>query len=172
MSLNFNSLPNERSNSNAVFPKAVYLANIKKAEMRTSGGGKTYLVAQLTINNGQGETITVFDNFFDVDKPTPRFKIAQFLRALNTIPQGDFELADLVKIVPNKFIKVALTSEQNSGYAPRNIVDVFDKEIYYPVTDKDRTACTQPTTEPINATDDDLPFNMDDDAPTSGSESY
>ena len=157
MALNFDNLPksnpNGEGNSSNVLEKGIYPAVAKRAEMRVSGKGLNYLVVQLAITSDKGST-TVFDNFFDMDKPLPRFKLAQFLRAVGTIPSGNFELKDLVKVINNRPLSVALKIEKSDGYPDKNVVDAFDPEIYYAANQAAAPAAAHP------ANNDDLPFDM------------
>ena len=129
MALNFNDLPTSKPNgdspSSNVFEKGIYPGIAKRAETRTSKAGSDYLVVQIAVTNESGQTTTVFDNFFDTDKPLPRFKLAQFLRAVGTIPSGNFELKDLVKVINNRPLSVALKIEKSDGYPDKNVVDAF-----------------------------------------------
>ena len=159
MALNFNDLPKDRPNgdttSAGVFEKGIYPGIAKRAELRTSAGsGNSYLVVQIAVTNERGQTTTVFDNFFDTDKPLPRFKLAQFLRAVGVIPSGNFELKDLVKVINNRPLSVALKIEKSDGYPDKNVVDAFDTEIYYVARGNTPTAPTAVTNN------DDLPFDM------------
>ena len=158
MALNFNDLPASKPNgdspSSNVFEKGIYPGIAKRAEMRTSKAGSDYLVVQIVITNEKGQTTTIFDNFFDTDKPLPRFKLAQFLRAVGTIPSGNFELKDLVKVINNRPLSVALKIEKSDGYPDKNVVDAFDPEIYYAANQAAAPAAAHP------ANNDDLPFDM------------
>ena len=159
MALNFNDLPKDRPNgdttSAGVFEKGIYPGIAKRAEMRTSAGsGNSYLVVQIAVTNERGQTTTVFDNFFDTDKPLPRFKLAQFLRAVGVIPSGNFELKDLVKVINNRPLSVALKIEKSDSYPDKNVVDAFDPEIYYAANQAAAPAAAHP------ANNDDLPFDM------------
>ena len=158
MALNFNDLPTSKPNGDSpnsnVFEKGIYPGIAKRAEMRTSKAGSAYLVVQIVITNERGQTTTIFDNFFDTDKPLPRFKLAQFLRAVGTIPSGNFELKDLVKVINNRPLSVALKIEKSDGYPDKNVVDAFDTEIYYVARNNTPTAPAAVTN------DDDLPFDM------------
>ena len=158
MALNFNDLPTSKPNgdspSSNVFEKGIYPGIAKRAEMRTSKAGSDYLVVQIAITNERGQTTTIFDNFFDTDKPLPRFKLAQFLRAIGTIPSGNFELKDLVKVINNRPLSVALKIEKSDGYPDKNVVDAFDTEIYYVARGNTPTAPAAVTNN------DDLPFDM------------
>lgn len=163
MALNFNDLPKDRPNgdttSAGVFEKGIYPGIAKRAEMRTSAGsGNSYLVVQIAVTNEHGQTTTVFDNFFDTDKPLPRFKLAQFLRAVGVIPSGNFELKDLVKVINNRPLSVALKIEKSAGYPDKNVVDAFDAEIYYTARDN-APAAPAPASHPAE-NNDDLPFDM------------
>ena len=157
MALNFDNLPksnpNGEGNSSNVLEKGIYPAVAQHAEMRVSGKGLNYLVVQLAVSSNKGQTM-VFDNFFDMDKPLPRFKLAQFLRAVGTIPSGNFELKDLVKVINNRPLSVALKIEKSDGYPDKNVVDAFDPEIYYAANQAAAPAAAHP------ANNDDLPFDM------------
>lgn len=161
MALNFDNLPKSNPNgdttSAGVFEKGIYPAVAKRAEMRTSGKGISYLVVQLAVSSDKGQTM-VFDNFFDMDKPLPRFKLAQFLRAVGVIPSGNFELKDLVKVINNRPLSVALKIEKSAGYPDKNVVDAFDAEIYYTARDN-APAAPAPASHPAE-NNDDLPFDM------------
>ena len=158
MALNFNDLPTSKPNgdtpSSGVFEKGTYPGIAKRAEMRTSKAGSDYLVVQIAVTNERGQTTTIFDNFFDTDKPLPRFKLAQFLRAVGTVPSGNFELKDLVKVINNRPLSVALKIEKSDGYPDKNVVDAFDPEIYYAANQAAAPAAAHP------ANNDDLPFDM------------
>ena len=162
MALNFDNLPKSNpsgeGNSSNVLEKGIYPAVAKRAEMRVSGKGLNYLVVQLAVTNERGQTTTVFDNFFDTDKPLPRFKLAQFLRAVGVIPSGNFELKDLVKVINNRPLSVALKIEKSAGYPDKNVVDAFDAEIYYTARDN-APAAPAPASHPAE-NNDDLPFDM------------
>ena len=166
MALNFDELPKERPNNFPVLPNGKYPGITKKAEMRKSKAGAYYMVVTTEYTDPEtGTTVTVFDNFYTSDKPLNKFKIRQFLTAINIKPIGDFELSDVCKVIPNKKLGAALKIEKSDGYPDKNIVDVFDDEIYYKA-------------DAINTTnDDDLPFSFDaedsaDDNNTSGAGNY
>lgn len=158
MALNFDNLPASNpsgGNSGTVLDKGIYPAVAKKGEMRKSTAGQEYLVVQLAITSDKGQT-TVFDNFFNIDKPLPMFKLAQFLRAIGTVPTGNFELKDLVKIINNRPLSVALKIEKSEGYPDKNVVDAFDNTIYYAPTG------TAPAAPAPSADDSELPFDVSD----------
>lgn len=127
MSINFDSLPTEQPSS--LMADGKYLFKIKRAELKTSNtSGGNYLSLLLSSSHGN-----VFDNISDSDKPLARFKLGQFLRALNVHLEGNFELKDLVKILPSKELVAAVaTQEAKDGYRAKNIIDAFDEQIFYP----------------------------------------
>lgn len=153
MAINFDSLPNEKPNSFELFSKDVYPAKITKATIETSGttGSKYLKIIYLCTDPKTGKTTTIFDNLFDTDKPLLRYKLGQFIRALQLNLNGSFELVDLAKIIINKELMVAIKVEQNEGYTPRNVVDAFDDGIFYPMTSVSNTNA------PVD--DSDLPFS-------------
>lgn len=133
MAINFDELPQDKPQGFEVLPEGTYLAVVKEASMKSGKSGNgDYMQVVLKITADDGKTILVFDNFFDSDKPLPRYKLGQFMRALKINMHGNFELVDLTKVITNKSCMVALKSEQNEGYAARNVVNAFDDEIYSP----------------------------------------
>ena len=154
MSLNFDSLPKEKIGG-SVLPDGKYNATIKDAKMVNGKSGQ-YLQVVLSVASPEG-SCTIFDNFFDSDKPLPQYKVGQFLRSINCILQGSFELSDLPKIIINKKLIVALKSEQNEGYAPRNVINAFDDEIYYPVPN---SVAAKRQDAAIANDDEDCPFTI------------
>ena len=151
MAINFDELPQDKPQGFDVLPEGTYAATIKDATIETSKNGKgKYLSVQLKITTAEGKSVVVYDNFFDSDKPLPRYKLGQFIRALKLKLTGSFELSDLPKVIVNKTCMVAVKSEKNEGYAERNVVNAFDDNIYTPV-------------DPLNAdlpeTSGDTPFD-------------
>lgn len=154
MSINFDSLPTNAPVS--LMPDGNYPVTIKRAEMKTGPSG-AYM--SLVLDTGSGN---VFDMISESDKPLARYKLGQFLRAIGVTPEGEFNLKDLVKLVPNKKLIAAIGHQDaNNGYPARNIVNAFDEKIYYSV--KDTTEAKQETPSA------DLPFTMDD---QDGAEEY
>lgn len=150
--LNFDKLPKTKPDGGSgVVPTGEYIFLVKKAEMRKPNkGGHDYMSVTLQCYSADKKYSTiVFDPFFYSDKPLPQYKIAQFVRALNLDLRGDFELKDLCKIVVGKQGVVALKTEENEGYAPRNVVNVFDDDIYKALS---------PVETPVE--DIDVPFDI------------
>lgn len=134
MALNFDSMPQSRSEVGGggeanLLEKGTYQFTTKNAAMQ-KGPNSTYLQVELHTTRPNGSNCIVYDKFFESDKPLPQYKIRQFLVATGCMMQGSFELADLVKIVNNKTINAAIKIEKSEGYAPKNVVDVFDDDIY------------------------------------------
>ena len=172
MALNFNDLPASRpaggSSNDILFEAGKYPGIVKGATITTGPSGE-YLVVRSTLLNPQGQETTIFDKlFYNNDKPLPRYKVAQFLRAINVMPQGDFEMKDLVKVLPGRKFIAAIKVEQNPGYSPRNEVDVFDDDIFYPIGEATTAAPAPsvPSASPVD--DDDCPFTMDGEGEAEG----
>ena len=127
--INFDNLPKTNEAASAVFENGKYRCHIKDAKIPV---GKDYLTVVFTVTENSGKTTTIFDNFFDSEKPLPRYKLAQLIRALRIPLTGNFELKDLPKIIVGKDLMAAIKQEQNEGYSPRNVIDAFDDEIFYP----------------------------------------
>lgn len=137
MAINFDALPQDKPQGDfALFEKGIYNAEVIKAEMATAKKtGARYLSTQLKLTDDAGNTALVFDSLFDNDKPLVRYKLGQFLRALDMGLSGSFELADLVKIIINRKFRVAIKTEKNGDYPERNVVDAYDDGIYYKFED-------------------------------------
>ena len=175
MALNYNALPKDKPAGNgfAVVPDGKYIATIKTAVMKKSTtSDNEYLEIQMNCVSEDGTcTTTVFDKLFDSDKPLLQYKMGQFLRGIKVNLQGDFTLADLSKVIVGKRLIVVIKTEENAGYSPRNAVNVFDDEIYLPLTQGSTSTTTPP------ADNSDLPFDASDatdvnKSGTEGAESY
>ena len=144
MSINFDSLPTEQPSS--LMPDGKYLFKIKRVELKSSTNNEgSYLSLLLASNHGN-----VFDNISDSEKPLARFKLGQFMRALDINLTGNFELKDLVKILPSKELVAAVTTQPaKDGYRAKNIIDAFDEQIFYPADFLASDGTTSPAeTEP------------------------
>lgn len=153
MAINFDELPKTNESAFTILENGIYRAKIKEAKIPTD---KDYLQVIFAVTGNNGQSTTIFDNFVDSDKPLPRFKLAQLIRALKIPLTGSFELKDLPKIIVGKELMAAVKQEQNEGYSARNVINAFDDEIFYPATQ----AVNAPS--PANG---DVPF---DTAPTGG----
>lgn len=139
--INFNELPNSKPAGFSTIPKGRYLGTIEKAEMRQ--GKDTSKPPYLSIQWGLAKDGKPMGKFFDLitepgDAEIPRYKLKRFIQALELPITGNFTLADLAKMVPNKSAYIDITVDEKSEPA-RNQVDVFTGEIYYSVNDPDAT---------------------------------
>lgn len=162
MAINYDALPSTKPAS--TIPAGFYKATIVKAEMRTSKNtGNSYLSIQYDLNNGAGVTGKLFDMQFDSEKEFLRYKLQRFLTALQLNLQGSFELKDLCKLVNNKQLVVDITIEDaKDGNPARNVINSFDHEIYYPISEwaslvggvaAAETTAVANTAAPISASD-------------------
>ncbi len=105
MPISFDSLPQDKP-VGALLPKGCYQARIIEATMRTpQNGGDDYLALTYTLKTIEGEDKgKLWDNFFDVDKPIPRYKLQRLLTALGLTALTTFELKDLTKVVVGKTV--------------------------------------------------------------------
>lgn len=147
--INFNELPNSKPAGFTTIPKGRYLGTIEKAEMRL--GKDASKPPYLSIQWGLVKDGKPMGKFFDLitepgDAEIPRYKLKRFIQALELPITGNFTLADLAKMVPNKSAFIDITVDEKSEPA-RNQVDVFTGEIYYSVNDANVTA------DEINAED-------------------
>lgn len=154
MAINFDELPKTNESSFTVLENGTYRCKIKEAKIPT---GKDYLQVIFAVTGNNGQSTTIFDNFIDSEKPLPRFKLAQLIRALQIPLTGSFELKDLPKIIVGKELMAAVKQEQNEGYSARNVINAFDDDIFSPIA-----AGATNATPPANG---DVPF---DTAPTGG----
>ena len=153
--INFDNLPKTNEASFNVLENGTYPCKIKDAKIPV---GKDYLQVIFTVTGNNDTTTTIFDNFFDSDKPLPRFKLAQLIRALKIPLTGNFELKDLPKIIVGKELMAAVKQEQSENYPLKNIINAFDDEIFYPISG----TATPNTAAPATG---DVPF---DTTPTGG----
>lgn len=135
--INFNELPNSKPAGFTTIPKGRYLGTIEKAEMRQ--GKDTSKPPYLSIQWGLTKDGKPMGKFFDLitepgDAEIPRYKLKRFIQALELPITGNFTLADLAKMVPNKSAFIDITVDEKSEPA-RNQVDVFTGEIYYSVNE-------------------------------------
>jgi hypothetical protein len=73
---------------------------------------------------------------FDSEKEFLRYKLGRFLTALNLNLQGSFELKDLCKLVKGKQLIVDITIEEaKDGNPERNVINSFEHEIYYNISE-------------------------------------
>jgi hypothetical protein len=139
--INFNELPNSKPAGFTTIPKGRYLGTIEKAEMRV--GKDTSKPPYLSIQWGLAKDGKPMGKFFDLitepgDAEIPRYKLKRFIQALELPITGNFTLADLAKMVPNKSAFIDITVDEKSDPA-RNQVDVFTGEIYYSINDANAT---------------------------------
>lgn len=167
MPINFDALPSQKPNGYLIDP-GFYKGTILKAEMRTpKSGGNPYLNVEYQLMRYDGTSAGKFwDMIFDIDKDLPRYKLAQFIKALKLPITGVFELRDLCKIIVGKSLIIDVGVDEKSD-RPRNIVEVFKNEIFYPVEQWASLMGVQPapTEGEFNAVDaePDLPFDEDSD---------
>ena len=155
MAINFDELPKTNESAFTILENGTYRCKIKEAKIPN---GKDYLQVIFAVTGNNGQSTTIFDNFVDSDKPLPRYKLAQLIRALKIPLTGSFELKDLPKIIVGKELMAAIKQEQNEGYSARNVINAFDDEIFYPLA----TQATGSNPPPANG---DVPF---DTTPTGG----
>ena len=154
MPICFDALPQDKP-VNALLEKGKYIAKIVGAEMRTpKNGGTDYLALTYELSGLDNTPAGKFwDNLFEVDKPIPRYKLQRLLTALGLTNLTTFELRDLVKVVNNKSLIVDIATDEKEN-PPKNVVDVFSGEIYYPIAE--RAAVTPP--QSTFDEEDDSPF--------------
>lgn len=135
--INFQNLPTQ--SPHALPEKGIYIYEIEDAKMRQSANNE-YLEIRAKLCKGDGKKVaTIFDRIMDIDSDIPRYKLRQFITALNLPITGDFRLSDLTKMVIGKRILADITQEKSRDpkYPDKAIVDPFSGEIYYPMSKAD-----------------------------------
>lgn len=135
--IRFDNLPTNKPTN--TIETGTYYATIEQAEMK-QGQDPTkvpYLNMVLALKDASGKSCgKIYDILSESDKPLVQFKIARFLLALGLDKLGDFELADLIKVIKNKQLIVDVKQEEaKEGYPAKTVVDVFKGDIYYPMSD-------------------------------------
>ena len=131
MAISYDSLPDSKPTGYFKEP-GIYKAKIITAEMRkgqTSGKNYLSITYELTDKNNKPAG-KFFDNFFDVDKEIPKWKIKRFITAIGLTGLTTFELSQLTKICVNKTILVDIGVDSKDK--DKNVVDVFTGDVYYP----------------------------------------
>jgi hypothetical protein len=132
--INFQNLPTRAPN--ALPEKGVYIYEIEAAQMRKSPNNE-YLEIKAKLSKGDGKKVaTIFDRIMDIDSDIPRYKLRQFIRALNLPIVGEFQLSDLTKMIVGKKVLADITHEKSRDpqYPDKAIVDPFSAEVYYPLS--------------------------------------
>lgn len=156
--INFQNLPTRAPNS--LPDKGVYIYTIENAQMRRSVNNE-YLEIKAVLSKGDGKKVaTIFDRIMNIDSDIPRYKLRQFIQALNLPIVGEFQLSDLTKMVIGKRILADITHEKSRDpqYPDKAIVDPFSAEVYYPMSRADEllgllTPAGATGAREINATD-------------------
>lgn len=129
--INFQNLPTRSPNS--LPEKGIYVYEIESAQMRKSANNE-YLEIKAKLSKGDGKKVaTIFDRIMDIDSDIPRYKLRQFIQALNLPIIGEFQLSDLTKMIVGKKILADITHEKSRDpqYPDKAIVDPFSAEVYY-----------------------------------------
>lgn len=133
--INFQNLPTQAPNS--LPEKGIYLFTIVDSKMRTSQSGTDYLEIKAELSKADGKKVaTIFDRIMDIDSDVPRYKLRQFIQALQLPITGEFQLSDLPKMINGKKILADITHEKSRDpqYPDKAIVDPFSAEVYYPIS--------------------------------------
>ena len=153
--INFDTLPNTKPAGFSTLEKGRYKGIIEKAEMKQGKDTSKPPYLNITWNlslNGKPK-----GKFFDIitepgDSEIPRYKLRRFITALKLPITGDFTLADLAKMVPNKGAYLDITIDEKSE-PKRNQIDVFSGEIYYSFEEVEAAEGTEDNSEEVNASD-------------------
>jgi hypothetical protein len=174
MAISYDALPSTRPST--TLPKGYYKATILNAEMKTSKTTHNdYLSLTYDLRDANGNGGKLYDMQFDSEKEFLRYKLGRFLTALNLNLQGSFELKDLCKLVKGKQLIVDITIEEaKDGNPERNVINSFEHEIYYNISEwASLTGATetQSNAPAINARDA-IDAVVDDTAPVASNEEY
>lgn len=162
--LNFDNLPKDRPTQFQLVPAGYAYFEVKSAEVKKSTGAKTAgtdcLEAVLECTNpATGIKGRIWDTFYDSDASLVRYKLRKFLESIGCILQGEFNFKDLTKIIVGKKGIVAVKINENPGYKPRNEVDAYDDDIYYPLSAAE-TLMPAEAGNPPTTPDDEPPFEF------------
>ena len=157
MSINFNSLPSKKPYGAVTGP---HYATIIKAEMRKAKDPSKpeYLSLEYQLSDKSGAAKgKLYDLITEPTKDFTKYKLFRFLKALDLMLEGDFELKDISKIVVGKRLIVDVIPD-DKGY---NSVDVRKNEIYYSLDEEDIAFGTaEEVADPVAAVEDDVPFDV------------
>lgn len=137
MSISYDSLPTTKP-VGFTLPAGKYMATITKAEINFSPANpapKGYLAVTYDITDGDKGKGKFWDNIFDSDKQLLRYKLMRFINALQLPLEGEFELKDLCKIIKGKKLVMILKIDEKNAKGPKNELDMFDSEIFYPIAE-------------------------------------
>lgn len=109
--LNFEKLPQDKPNQNAV-SEGRYTAEIFKTQMMVSKTTNSeYLNVSFKIDNGG----FVNENYFDSDKPFLLYKLGRLLKACNVTLSGEGTLKDVAKVIKGKKVIIDV-AVNDKGY--------------------------------------------------------
>jgi len=155
MAINFDSLPDELTSQ--LIPKGTYYATIKNPEMKQpkDPAKPEYLNMRLELRDATGAPVgSIFDMIFESDADALRYKLKRLIKALNLPIQGEFTLKDLCKMVPEKQMIVDVKIEEGKdGYSDKSVVDIFEGEVYYPMSAASDIFGTVPEVQATDAQD-------------------
>jgi hypothetical protein len=132
--INFQNLPTRAPN--ALPEKGIYVYEIETAQMKRSANNE-YLEIKAKLSKGDNKKVaTIFDRIMDIESDVPRYKLRQFIQALNLPIVGEFQLSDLTRMIVGKRILADITHEKSRDpqYPDKAIVDPFSAEVYYPIS--------------------------------------
>lgn len=100
--LNFEALPQDKPSQNNI-SEGRYDAVIFDAKMQVSSKtGTEYLNISFKLDDGG----FVNENYFDMDKPFPLYKLGRLLKACNVTLSGQGTLKDVAKVVKGKRVTI------------------------------------------------------------------
>jgi hypothetical protein len=109
--LNFEKLPQDKPNQNAV-AEGRYTATVFKSQMMVSKTTNAeYLNVSFKIDNGG----FVNENYFDSDKPFLLYKLGRLLKACNVTLNGEGTLKDVSKVIQGKKVIIDV-AVNDKGY--------------------------------------------------------
>ena len=135
-----------------VLPDGSYDFEVANAELSTAASGNEMITLRLTVFDGNGGKVSVFDRLVFTDKAG--WKIAQFVKAIGSpeLVGGELGVTDCMGAAGQSYLKV----EESDQWGTRNVVAGYDE----PVGTKP-IAAAKPVKPPVKApvpTGDDIPF--------------
>lgn len=163
MAINIDNAPN--NNPAGGPPPGRYLCEILETKMQNSKNNVTkppWLVVKLKLTNKDGDQYEFEDKFFESTSSYVLFKIKRFIMVNGLEVSGSFELKDLQKIIVpgTKFVTNITESEYNyNGKTTMQAqVDIFDKFIYYPLSEWEHDV-PEESNDVADASGEDTPDN-------------
>jgi len=166
MAINFSNIPT--TNPFITPPPGIYKFTVTKAEMKAAKDTSKpqYLRMTLALTAPDGRKVgNLFDNMYDSASPALIYKVGRFTRAIGLTLQGNVELKDLAKLVPNRSGVVEVENIPDNRYPDdpdrkQAQVKLFGTECFWTLDELPQVIEGAPAQEAAPA-DAPVPFDFD-----------